>query len=155
MPLLEGFYFSFPVACHRTYTSEILSRYPLRPDGFYTKNLDSLERLRKCTAVENLEPPYFESVVKSLEVIRNIDVYRNLLLNSSHLVFTYRNVPLLIFDNASNEFSSITIVIDLVYLIPHYITDEKRKLIELSKKRWKVIGLLTGFLGFAFLKSLS
>jgi hypothetical protein len=143
MPLLAGFYYSFPAACYKS-----LCSYPLYLDGFYTQKLNSLDKLLSCPAVQNLSPAYFECVCKSLQLLRKSEVYSTSLLESSYLIFTYTKVPLLVFKNASNEYSNSAVVIDMVYLVPHYITEEL-----VVVKRWKIIGLLTGFLAYGLLNS--
>lgn len=153
MPLLAGFYYAFPAACHTVYTKDILSNYPLRPDGFYTRNLDSLNNLVCRSAVQALSPPYFESFCQSLTQLRKYEIYTKSILESGYLIFTYKKTPLLVFDNASNEFSPYSIVIDMFYLVPHYISEEHVERRQLAEKRLKVITLFIGFLGLGFLKS--
>lgn len=153
MPISKGFYFSFPAACHCVHKLDLLSGYPLRPDGFFTKDINSLDKLLSSPAVQNLSLCYFECFCESLRFLRKYDVYSKSLLESSYLVFTYKSVPLLVFDNPSNEFSHYATVIDMSYLVPHYTTDEKVKEIQCAKQRWATLSLLTGFLAFGFLRS--
>lgn len=154
MPFLSGFLFSFPVACHTEYGHKIIETYPCRADGFFSANHVSLAKLLETPAVKNLSPPYFEVVQQSLNLLENYPMYHEYLLNkSSHLVFTYKNTPLLVFENLSIANSDTLTIIDTFWLIPHYITDKQVEEKIRGEKRWAVLGLLGVFLSYGALLS--
>ncbi len=152
MPLLTGFLYSFPAACHTEYHSDIISNYPVRADGFFSRNRFTLHELLKTESVQNLSPPYFEVVQQSLNFLEKYPIYYESLLNtSSHLVFTYKHTPLLVFENLSIANSYTITIVDTFWLVPHYITDKEVEQKIRGEKRWATLGLLAVFLSYGVL----
>ena len=154
MPLQTGFLFSFPVAYIPQKRPHLLESYPLRADGYFSKNSFSLPLLLKSPAVQNLSPAYYEVVQHSLNILEKLTIYNEFLLNeSSHLVFSYKDTPILVFENVSIANSDWISKIDLSWLVPHWISDEQSKQRQLGEKRLAVLGILTLFMSVGLLKN--
>ncbi len=151
MPLQTGFVFSFFAACKPVYRKNDIDMYPSPPDGYFDENLSSFSNLLTTTSSQNLSPMYYEIVEACLQMIQRCSPYNEEITKSSHLVFTFRDVPILIFENVSLVNSDYIMKIDFSYLVPHWISSEQLETRNLSEKRWTVLALLAGFLTYGFL----
>jgi hypothetical protein len=84
-------------------------------------------------------------------MLENCSPYHEEILRCSHLVFTYKETPILVFENVSIANSDYIMKIDFSYLIPHWISSEQLETRNLSEKRWTLLVLLGGFLTYGFL----
>ncbi len=152
MPLLTGFVYSFPASCHTEYRSNIIQNYPVRADGYLSRNHFKFNELLTTKAVQNLSPPYLEVVQQSLNLIERYPMYYEYLFEKcSHLVFTYKRTPILVFENLSIANSDILLTVDFSWLIPHYITDKQVEEKIRGEKRCATLGLLAVFLCYGLL----
>ncbi len=152
MPLQTGFHFSFFAACKPDYKNKELQTYPIRADGYFTMNPLSLPLLLKTNAVQNLSPAYYETLEQSLNYLEKFRPYSDELCSCSHLVFTYKGTPILVFENLSIANSDWILKIDFSYLVPHWVSSENLKNRTRAEKRLTVLSLLGLFLGYGLLK---
>ena len=151
MPLQTGFVFSFFAACKPEYGKDSIEKYPYRADGYFSANPSTLPLLLKTNAVQNLSPSYFEITKACFGMLENCSPYHEEILRCSHLVFTYKDTPILVFENVSIANSDYIMKIDFSYLIPHWISSEQLETRNLSEKRWVTFSLLGAFLAYGLL----
>lgn len=151
MPLQRGFLYSFCASCEPLYRTRLIDNYPARADGYFTTEPSSLQYVLKSSAVQNLSTAYYEIVSQSLILLENYTPYTEELRKASHLVFTYKDTPILVFENLSIANMDWIMKIDMSYLIPHWISDERLESRTVAKKRLKVLGFLGMFLAYGLL----
>jgi hypothetical protein len=152
MPLQTGFLYSFYASCKPLYQTSLIDNYPARADGYFTMNPVSFPYLLENAAVKNLSPGYYEVVLQSLDILEKYHPYTDEVRKSSHLVFTFKDTPILVFENLSIANSDWIMKIDMSYLIPHWISLDNLESRTISEKRYKVLGLLGLFFAYGFLK---
>ncbi len=152
MPLQTGFLYSFCAACNPLYKTRIIDNYPARADGYFTMNPVSFPYLLENPAVKNLSPGYYEVVLHSLNMVEKCTPYTNEVRKCSHLVFTFKDTPILVFENLSIANSDWIMKVDMSYLIPHWISVDALESRTLAEKRLTVLSLLGLFLGYGLLK---